>query len=332
MAPPADPGKAKAPAYTKVFGDALIEFATEDERIVAITAAMPDGTGTTEFGERFPERFFDVGIAEQHAVTFAAGLACEGLIPVCAIYSTFLQRAFDQVEHDVALQNLPVRFVMDRAGLVGDDGPTHHGVFDLAYLRVLPNLVIMSPKDENELRNMLYTMIRYDAGPIALRFPRGNALGVKMDETPRVLPIGQAEPLREGEHGTLLALGSMVQPALAAADLLAEHGLSLGVVNARFVKPLDEEMIVELAHRGPLFTVEEAQRAGGFGSAVAEVLQDREIPCRLDSIALPDRFVEHGKPSILHGQVGLTVDAIARRVEQFLDVRSRPAEAASRRA
>jgi 1-deoxy-D-xylulose-5-phosphate synthase len=332
VSPPADPGKKKAPAYTKVFGDALIELAERDERIVAITAAMPDGTGTTEFGERFPDRFFDVGIAEQHAVTFAAGLACEGMVPVCAIYSTFLQRAYDQVVHDVALQNLPVRFVMDRAGLVGDDGPTHHGVFDLAYLRSLPNLVLMAPRDENELRNMLYTMIRHDTGPSAMRYPRGNAMGVPIDAEPREIPIGQAEPLREGSDLTLLALGSMVHPCLEAAERLAEHGISAGVVNARFVKPLDEELIVELALRGPVVTVEEAQRQGGFGSAVAELLQDRGVEARLHTIAIPDDFVEHGKPAILHGQVGLTVDAVVRRVESLLDTGTRAAEAAGRRA
>ena len=332
VAPPADPSKKKAPAYTKVFGDALIELAEKDERIVAITAAMPDGTGTTGFSERFPDRFFDVGIAEQHAITFAAGLACEGMVPVCAIYSTFLQRAYDQIVHDVALQNLPVRFVMDRAGLVGDDGPTHHGVFDLAYLRSLPNLVLMAPRDENELRNMLFTMIRHDTGPIAMRYPRGNARGVPMDAQPRELPIGQAEPLREGSDLTLLALGSMVHPCLEAADRLETQGISVGVVNARFVKPLDEELILELAQRGPIVTVEEAQRQGGFGSAVSEFLQDRGVEARILAIGLPDEFVEHGKPAILQGQVGLTVDAVVRRVESFLDTGTRAAEAAGRSA
>jgi 1-deoxy-D-xylulose-5-phosphate synthase len=239
--------------------------------------------------------------------------------PFCAIYSTFLQRAFDQVEHDVALQNLPVRFVLDRAGLVGDDGPTHHGVFDLAYLRVLPNLVILSPKDENEMRHMLYTMQQYDGGPIALRYPRGNGVGVKMDEKLHALPIGQAEVLREGTDVTFVALGSMVQTSLAAADLMAAEGRSVGVVNARFVKPLDEELLLELAGRGGLIvTVEEAQRAGGFGSAVAEFLQDRETGAQVLSIGIEDAFIQHGKPDILHRNVGLTPETIARRTTEVL--------------
>ncbi|GJM44869.1 MAG: 1-deoxy-D-xylulose-5-phosphate synthase 1 [Gemmatimonadota bacterium] len=314
VSPPADPKKS-APAYTKVFGSTLVEMAARDPSIVAITAAMPDGTGTGEFAEAYPDRFFDVGIAEQHAVTFAAGLACEGMKPFCAIYSTFLQRAFDQVEHDVALQNLPVKFVLDRAGLVGDDGPTHHGVFDIAYLRVLPNFVIMSPKDENELRHMLYTMAQYHDGPIALRFPRGSGVGVSTDEALRVLPIGQAEPLREGDQVTLLGLGSMVHPCLDAAKLLEDEGISTGVVNARFVKPLDEELILELASRpGLLVTVEEAQRAAGFGSAVAELLQDREVDARILSIGIADEFIHHAKPEIQHRSVGLTAETIAARV------------------
>lgn len=330
VSPPADPKAKKAPAYTKVFGDTLIELAKRDERIMAITAAMPDGTGTTEFGETFPDRFFDVGIAEQHGVTFAAGLACEGQIPVCAIYSTFLQRGYDQVVHDVALQNLPVRFVMDRAGLVGDDGPTHHGVFDLAYLRSLPNMVLMAPKDENELRHMLYTMTKYDDGPTALRYPRGNGLGVPMDAELRELPIGQAETLREGDALTFLALGSMVSLCEEAAEQLASEGISAGVVNARFVKPLDEELILELAERGPILTVEEAQRPGGFGSAVSEFLQDREVPAQVHAVALPDAFVEHGKPAILHQQVGLTVDAIVERARKCVRANEGAAEAAGR--
>ncbi len=335
VSPPSDPAKKKAPAYTKVFGDTLIELAEKDPKVMAITAAMPDGTGTTEFGERFPDRFFDVGIAEQHAVTFAAGLACEGMKPFCAIYSTFLQRAFDQVEHDVALQNLPVRFVLDRAGLVGDDGPTHHGVFDLAYLRVLPNLVIMSPKDENELRHMLFTMQEHEDGPIALRYPRGNGVGVALDKTLRALPIGQAETLSEGEEVTFVALGSMVHPSLQAAELLREQGVSAGVVNARFVKPLDEELLLELASRGQLIvTVEEAQRAGGFGSAVAELFQDRKVSVPLETVALPDQFVPHGKPDLLHRNVGLTADAIANRATEALQRISSaaPREAAGRTA
>ena len=318
LSPPKDPSKQAEnppPAYTKVFGEALIEAAERDPKVMAITAAMPDGTGTTEFGERFPDRFFDVGIAEQHAVTFAAGLACEGLKPVCAIYSTFLQRAFDQVVHDVALQSLPVTFVMDRAGLVGDDGPTHHGVFDVAYLRALPNMVVMAPKDENELRHMLHTQLEYREGPTAMRYPRGSGLGIPLDPEPRTIPIGEAEILREGADLTLLAVGSMVHPSLEAAVRLEQEGLSAGVVNARFIKPLDDELILELAERGPIVTVEESQRQGGFGSAVVELLQDRGVDyARVTSIGIPDQFVEHGKPDILRANVGLTPEAIVKRV------------------
>jgi len=333
VAPPAEPSKKGAlPAYTKVFGDALIEFAERDPKVVAITAAMPDGTGTTEFGERFPDRFFDVGIAEQHAVTFAAGLACEGIKPVCAIYSTFLQRAFDQVVHDVALQNLPVTFVLDRAGLVGDDGPTHHGVFDIGYLRMLPNMVVMAPKDENELRHMFYTQLQHTTGPTAMRFPRGTGLGVEMDAQPKVLPIGEAEVVRAGTDVAILALGSMVQPSLEAAEALEAQGISALVVNARFVKPLDEDLIVDLADRiGQIVTVEEGQRATGFGSAVFELLEEREIEgVRMCTIGLPDRFVNHGAPSILRNEVALTSEAIAARIARFVRA-SVGARVASRR-
>ncbi len=310
---PPEAGK-KAPAYTAVFGKTLVELAAKDASVVAITAAMPDGTGTTEFAERFPDRFFDVGIAEQHAVTFAAGLACEGMKPVCAIYSTFLQRAYDQVVHDVALQNLPVKFALDRGGLVGDDGPTHHGVFDLGYLRILPNFTVMAPKDENELRHMMLTMLEHD-GPVALRYPRGAGLGVPMDAELKRLPIGRAETLREGEDLALVALGSMVQPALDAAEALARRGVEAEVVNARFVKPLDESLLLSLARRvGLVVTVEEGQRAGGFGSAVGELFADRGVECRLVSLGLPDAFVEHGTPAILRANTGLTAEAIVQRV------------------
>ncbi len=316
VSPPTDPAKAKpSPSYTRVFGDVLIELGRRDPRVVAITAAMPDGTGTGAFGEEFPERFFDVGIAEQHAVTFAAGLACEGLKPVVAIYSTFLQRAFDQVVHDVALQSLPVTFVMDRGGLVGDDGPTHHGVFDVGYLRMLPNFVVMAPKDENELRHMLYTQLAYREGPTALRFPRGSGVGVELDPVLREIPIGRAEPIRDGDDVVFFALGPMVQRCLDAAALLEEDGISAGVVNARFVKPLDEELIRQLAESvGHLVTVEEAQRPAGFGSAVSELLTDLGVEdVRITSIALPDEFIDHGKPALQHTKVGLTAEAIAKR-------------------
>jgi 1-deoxy-D-xylulose-5-phosphate synthase len=335
VAPPVDGAKKSTlPAYTKVFGDALIEMAERDPKVVAITAAMPDGTGTTEFGERFPDRFFDVGIAEQHAVTFAAGLACEGMKPVVAIYSTFLQRAYDQVVHDVALQSLPVSFVMDRAGLVGDDGPTHHGVFDIGYLRMLPNMVVMAPKDENELRQMLYTQLQHTSGPTAMRYPRGNGVGVAIDRELTALPIGEAEIVRAGTDVAILALGSMVVPSIAAAEMLATQGISALVVNARFVKPLDEDLILDLADRiGQIVTVEEGQRATGFGSAVSELLQDREIEgVRIRSIGLPDHFVEHGAPSILRNEVGLTAEAIAARVGEFVRASSGAREASRRPA
>ncbi|MFN8179402.1 MAG: 1-deoxy-D-xylulose-5-phosphate synthase [bacterium] len=322
----------KAPAYTSVFGKALIELAEKDPRIVAITAAMPDGTGTSEFAERFPDRFFDVGIAEQHAVTFAAGLACEGMRPICAIYSTFLQRAYDQVIHDVALQNLPVRFVLDRGGLVGDDGPTHHGVFDVSYLRVLPNFVVMAPKDENELRHMLYTMVEHDEGPIALRYPRGAGVGVAPEAELRKIPIGRGELLREGDDVALVGLGSMVQPSLEAAERLAGRGIEATVVNARFVKPLDEALLLSVAqHVGVIVTVEEAQRAGGFGSAVGELFSDRGLDVRLVAMGLPDAFVEHGTPQVLRTNVGLTAEAIEKRVLELVRVPS-PARAARRSA
>ncbi|MGH2571816.1 MAG: 1-deoxy-D-xylulose-5-phosphate synthase [bacterium] len=334
VSPAVDPKKAKSRrSYTDVFGEALIALGERDPKVVAITAAMPDGTGTGAFGEKFPDRFFDVGIAEQHAVTFAAGLACEGMKPVVAIYSTFLQRAYDQVIHDVALQKLPVAFVLDRGGLVGDDGPTHHGVFDLAYLRCLPNFVVMAPKDEDELRHMLATQLAHRDGPSAMRYPRGEALGVAIDPVFREIPIGKAETLREGRDVVLFGLGGMVGPCLAAAALLEEDGVSAGVVNARFVKPLDEELLRDLAESvGHIVTVEEAQRAGGFGSAVAEVLQDLGPDgARLTSIALPDVFFEHASPSIQRTHAGLTAEAIAKRTLDAIRV-APVSEAASRPA
>jgi 1-deoxy-D-xylulose-5-phosphate synthase len=275
-----------------------------------------------------------VGIAEQHAVTFAAGLACEGMKPVVAIYSTFLQRAYDQVVHDVALQSLPVSFVMDRAGLVGDDGPTHHGVFDIGYLRMLPNMVVMAPKDENELRQMLYTQLQHTSGPTAMRYPRGNGVGVAIVRELTALPIGEAEIVRAGTDVAILALGSMVVPSIAAAEMLATQGISALVVNARFVKPLDQDLILDLADRiGQIVTVEEGQRATGFGSAVSELLQDREIEgVRIRSIGLPDHFVEHGAPSILRNEVGLTAEAIAARVGEFVRASSGAREASRRPA
>ncbi|HWG38445.1 MAG TPA: 1-deoxy-D-xylulose-5-phosphate synthase [Terriglobales bacterium] len=311
---------AAAPSYTSVFGQAMCERAEADPRVVAITAAMAEGTGLSEFAERFPKRFFDVGIAEQHAVTFAAGLACEGLRPVCAIYSTFLQRAYDQVIHDVCLMNLPVTFALDRGGIVGADGPTHHGLYDLAYLAAAPNMTVMAPKDENELRHMLHTSLEHGA-PIAFRYPRGNGMGVAREPLRR-LEIGRAEILREGGDGAILALGSMVYPALEAAKRLAQEGLSLTVINARFVKPLDEELIACLAAEKPfLVTAEEGTLAGGFGALVTALVQDRRIPVSILRIGVPDRIIPHGAPALLHAKYGLDADGLAERIRAFAEHR-----------
>ena len=304
--------KPKAISYTEVFGRTLSALAEDDDRVVAITAAMPAGTGLTHFARYHPDRFFDVGIAEQHAVTFAAGLAAQGMKPVVAIYSTFIQRAYDQIIHDVCLQNLPVRFMIDRGGLVGDDGPTHHGVFDLTFLRTVPNLVLMSPKDENELASMVKTAVDHDDGPIAVRYPRGAGLGVRMDYEPEALPVGRAEILREGGDLTILAIGSMVHVATDAAERLAEEGLEASVVNARFVKPMDADLIVAEAERsGKVLTLEENAVAGGFGGAVLELLSDRgldDVTVRV--MGLPDRFVVHGPRRVLLEQCGLDAGSV----------------------
>jgi 1-deoxy-D-xylulose-5-phosphate synthase len=306
--------KSAIPKYTDVFSQTLIELAKADSRIVGVTAAMPDGTGLTKFQEVFPKRFFDVGLAEQCAVTFAAGLATQGVKPVVAIYSTFLQRAYDQVVHDVCIQNLPVIFALDRAGLVGADGPTHHGVFDFAYLRHLPNMVVMAPKDEDELQHMVKTAIAYQQGPIAFRYPRGTAVGVPMEHEPQVLPIGKGEIVREGEDLLILAIGNRVQPALEAADVLMDSGVSAAVVNARFLKPLDEALILKLADQiRKVITVEDGVLEGGFGSAVLEVLADRGITgVKVKRLGIPDRFIEHGDVDTLYHDCGCDEDAIVR--------------------
>ena len=307
---------ARAPSYTSVFGKAMCELAERDRRVVAITAAMSEGTGLDEFARRFPARFFDVGIAEQHAVEFACGLACEGERPVAAIYSTFLQRAYDQLVHDVCLMRLPVTLALDRAGIVGADGPTHHGLYDLVYLAALPGMVVMAPKDENELRHMLFTAIELGA-PAAVRYPRGNGLGVPPEEFRR-LEIGKAEILREGGDFAILALGSMVYPCLEAANRLESAGLSATVINARFMKPLDHELISVLAaEKQFLVTAEEGTAAGGFGSEVSALLQDRRIPASLLRIAVPDRIIPHGAPDLLHAKYGLDVDGIVERIRSF---------------
>jgi len=300
------------PSYTRVFSDALIQLASDDPRIVAITAAMPDGTGLDRFQAAHPDRYYDVGIAEQHAVTFAAGLACEGMKPVAAIYSTFLQRAFDQVVHDVCVQNLDVTFALDRAGLVGADGATHQGFYDVAYLRALPNMVVMAPKDENELRHMLKTAIDHP-GPAAVRYPRGNGFGVALDPDIKTIPIGEAELLRDGDQVAVLALGTLAHLALEAAHALAGEGISAAVVNARFAKPLDTKRIVALAQRcKAIVTVEEAAAAGGFGSAVLEALAEAGVTVPVHCLAIPDRVVEHGDPAAIRASFGLDAEGIAR--------------------
>jgi 1-deoxy-D-xylulose-5-phosphate synthase len=310
----------KPPQYTQVFGEALVKEARRDERVLGITAAMNSGTGLNLLQDALPERYYDVGIAEQHAVLFAAGLALQGAKPVAAIYSTFLQRGYDQIVHDVCLQNLNVVFAMDRAGLVGDDGPTHHGAFDISWLRCLPNIVLMAPRDEALLVHMLHTALRHDDGPVALRYPRGEAEGVSLPLRPERIEIGRGELLREGERVAFLGYGYGVSVALGAADLLAEgHGVDASVADARFAKPLDAELVESLAAEHDLLvTVEENVLAGGFGSAVVEHLADRDLMggARVLRVGLPDAYVTHGKPALLRAEVGLTPEAVADRVAQ----------------
>jgi len=306
------PKKAAPPTYTNVFSDTLIRLAREDERIVAITAAMASGTGLDKFQRKLPKRFYDVGIAEQHAVTFAAGLAAEGMKPVAAIYSTFLQRAFDQVVHDVCLQNLDVTFALDRAGLVGADGATHQGLFDYAYLRTLPNAVVMAPKDENELQHLLATAIKYP-GPSAIRFPRGAGIGVALDPDVKEIALGKAELLRDGDDVALIAIGNTVHPAVEAAGELANEGVSAAVLNARFVKPLDRERILELARRvRSVVTIEEHSAMGGFGSAVLELFAEEGIQTPVRTLGIPDKLIEHGESPETLGLAAPDIAAAAR--------------------
>lgn len=307
------PAKSTTPVYTDVYGETITELGKQDPHLVAITAAMTDNAGLCRFAQELPDRLFDVGIAEQHAVTFAAGLATRGIKPVVTIYSTFLQRAYDQIVHDVALQNLPVKFVLDRGGLVGEDGPTHHGAFDLSYLRSIPNMVVMSPKDENEFQHMIKTLVCYNDGPIALRFPRGGGVGVALDEEWRCLPIGQGELIVDGKDVVFLAVGTMVDVALKAAESLGRQGINAGVVNARFVKPLDTQLIDDVLATEPvLITVEENAVAGGFGSAVNEYLVSQGYDVsRVRNLGIPDRFIEHGDRTSLLIEIGLTPDALA---------------------
>ncbi len=311
--------KEKPPSYTEVFGKTLMELARKDERIVAVTAAMPEGTGLQAFSEAFPERFVDVGIAEQHAITFAAGLATEGLRPVVAIYSTFLQRAYDQILHDVCLEAHPVVFAMDRGGIVGEDGPTHHGLFDFSYLRSLPNMVVMAPKDENELRHMLGTAVNHP-GPIAFRYPRGCGVGVPLDDEIQALPIGKGEVLTTGNDVVILAVGVTVTAALEAAKQLKDESISATVVNCRFVKPLDVELITRLATEIPfMVTVEENVLPGGFGSAVVECLMDAGIiDSRVVRLGIPDTYVEHGSQKILRSKYGVDTPAIVKAVRDMV--------------
>ncbi len=310
--------KANAPSYTKVFADSLIEEARHDDKIVAITAAMPSGTGLDLFGKTYPTRTFDVGIAEQHAVTFAAGLATEGYKPFCAIYSTFLQRGYDQVVHDVALQNLPVRFAMDRAGLVGADGATHAGSFDLAYLCCLPNMVVMAAADEAELMHMVATSAAYNSGPIAFRYPRGEGFGIDLPQRGEVLEIGKGRILREGSQIAILSLGTRLSESLKAAEDLAAHGLSTTVADARFAKPIDRELVRKLAARhNVLITVEEGS-SGGFGASVLEFLSEDgaldDGRLKVRTLTLPDTYQEHDKPERMYAQAGLDAKGIVRKV------------------
>jgi 1-deoxy-D-xylulose-5-phosphate synthase len=308
------------PSYSKVVGDTLTKLAEKDERIVVITPAMVVGSKLEGFQKAFPDRLFDVGIAEQHAVTMAAGLATQGMKPVVSIYSTFLQRAYDQVVHDVARQNLNVVFAVDRAGLVGADGETHQGVFDVGFLRGLPNMTIMMGKDENELRHMVYTALKYDDGPIAVRLPRGNGLGVKMDDELKEIPIGTWEVLREGDDIAILSFGPLLQAALDAANKLRSEGISAKVINARFIKPMDEDMLLDLGDRGmPILTAEESALKGGFGSGVLEFFQERGYyDLRIACMGIPDRFIEHGSVKELLKEIGLTADNIALNARKLL--------------
>jgi 1-deoxy-D-xylulose-5-phosphate synthase len=322
------PTKKSAKGYTDLFADALCEEMSRNERVVAITAAMLEGTGVIRAKERFPDRTYDVGIAEQHAVTFAAGLACEGIRPVVAIYSTFLQRAFDQIVHDVALQKLPVTFALDRGGLVGADGKTHQGAFDLAYLRCVPNLVVMAPSDENELRHMLHTALVHD-GPAAFRFPRGAGEGVALDPTPKALELGKGRIVRavQGKPDVCVAaLGTTVRPAVAAAEALAQQGLAVSVIDARFVKPLDEDLILGEARRaGRLVTVEEGCLPGGFGAAVLEALERHGLVAEgvvVHRLGIPDAFVTHGDAAKQRAELGLDADGIARACRELAKSRA----------
>jgi len=319
---PKESQKKSPPSYTEAFGEILCQLARENKNLVAITAAMQSGTGLEKFSGEFPHRFYDIGIAEQHAVTFAAGLALEGMRPVVAIYSTFLQRAYDQIQQDVCLQNLPVIFALDRGGIVGEDGPTHHGLFDFAYLRHLPNLVVMSPKNEAELQAMMKTAIECSA-PVAIRYPRGRGVGVELTPTPSALEIGRGEILREGNDLLILAIGSTVYPAIHAAERLENNGIHVAVVNARFLKPLDRELISHwVSKTRKVLTVEENVLQGGFGSAILELLQEEGLwEIDLMRLGIPDRFIEHGSQPLLRAKYGIDEQGIFQAAVQMVEGR-----------
>ncbi|MDA8120468.1 MAG: 1-deoxy-D-xylulose-5-phosphate synthase [Gammaproteobacteria bacterium] len=315
--------KASGKTYTQIFGEWLCDMAAADQKLIGITPAMREGSGLVEFSERFPDRYFDVGIAEQHALTFAAGLACEGLKPVVAIYSTFLQRGYDQVIHDISLQNLPVMLAIDRGGLVGADGPTHAGSFDLSFMRCLPHFVIMAASDENECRQMLYTAYQHD-GPTAVRYPRGSGPGVAVERTMTALPIGKAEVRRHGTRVALLAFGSLLSAALGAGETL-----NATVVNMRFVKPLDEALLIRLARSHEFFvTIEENVVAGGAGSGVGELVGQLQLPARVLNLGLPDSYIEHGSPAQMLADCGLDVSGIVRQVRDAMPELARASESA----
>src|SRR5471032_1116357 len=316
-----------APAYQKVFGQALVKLAKDDARIACITAAMPEGTGTDLFRKEIPSRFYDVGLAEEHAVTFAAGMACENTRPVAAIYSTFLQRGFDQMEHDVGLQKLPVVFCLDRAGLVGEDGPTHHGVFDFAYSRIIPNFVVMAPADENELQHMLKTALSHNL-PSVIRYPRGPGEGVPLDSEFRILPVGRGVVLKPGQEVYLLGIGAMVHPCLKAAQIIEKEGIPCGVVNMRFVKPIDVALLNQLLKQTRNFvTVEDHVLPGGFGSAVMEAMEGTDA--RIHRIGIPDKFIEHGPQNVLRDMVGLSAEKIAKSTLEFIKNKRQTLQAVS---
>ncbi|HEX8616229.1 MAG TPA: 1-deoxy-D-xylulose-5-phosphate synthase [Thermoanaerobaculia bacterium] len=314
--------KPQPPTYTAVFADALIELAKKDPKIVAVTAAMPDGTGLDKFVKALPGRMFDVGIAEEHAITFCGGMATQGMKPIAAIYSTFLQRAFDQVFHDVAIMDLPVVFALDRGGIAGADGPTHHGIYDMAYLRIFPNMVCMAPKDENELRHMVKTA--FETGhPTSLRYPRGNGAGVEMDAEMQTLPVGKGEVMREGADATIFAIGNEVWPAVHAAEILAKENINVTVINARFIKPLDDELIKRYcAPNSHVITVEEGSIAGGFGAAIMERCAELGLHgVNFHCIGIPDEYVHHGAQDVLRAQYDLHPEGIAKRVREFVGSR-----------